>query len=77
MAALNFQEVKSILGKYSGLLKVMSLNLFNFQADDKNMFNRAKFLQNGNCGFVLKPGYMAGNDPQEPNLDENVRNRRC
>jgi len=30
----------------------------NFQASDKiNMMNRAKFLQNGNCGYVLKPDY--------------------
>jgi len=45
----------------------------NFQeVDDKNMFNRAKFLQNGNCGYVLKPGYMTGNDYQEPNFEENA-----
>jgi len=43
----------------------------NFQeADDKNIFNRAKFLQNGNCGYVLKPDFMTGNDYQEPNLED-------
>ena len=24
------------------------------------MYNRAKFLQNGNCGYVLKPRFMSG-----------------
>jgi len=43
----------------------------NFQeADDKNHFNRAKFLQNGNCGYVLKPDFMTGDGYQEPNLEE-------
>jgi len=32
----------------------------NFQeADRSNMYNRAKFLQNGNCGYVLKPRFMS------------------
>ena len=32
----------------------------NFQQGDRtNMFNRAKFLQNGNCGYVLKPGFLS------------------
>jgi len=44
----------------------------SFQADDKNLFNRAKFLQNGNCGYVLKPEYMTENDYQEPNLEVNA-----
>jgi len=31
----------------------------NFQeADRSNMYNRAKFLQNGKCGYVLKPIFM-------------------
>ena len=30
------------------------------QADRSNMYNRAKFLQNGNCGFLLKPKFMSG-----------------
>jgi len=32
----------------------------NFQeADRSNMYNRAKFLQNGNCGYLLKPKFMS------------------
>merc|ERR1712126_428853 len=32
----------------------------NFQESDKiNMLNRAKFLLNGNCGYVLKPDFNA------------------
>eukprot|EP00092_Neocalanus_flemingeri_P024885 GFUD01026985.1.p1 GENE.GFUD01026985.1~~GFUD01026985.1.p1 ORF type:complete len:650 (+),score=151.93 GFUD01026985.1:38-1951(+) len=35
----------------------------NFQECDRtNMFNRAKFLQNGNCGFVLKPSFLSNPD---------------
>jgi len=35
----------------------------NFQEPDPvNLFNRAKFLQNGNCGYVLKPEYMNEGD---------------
>ena len=30
------------------------------QADRSNMYNRAKFLQNGKCGYVLKPIFMQG-----------------
>jgi len=45
----------------------------NFQeADEKNLFNRAKFLQNGNCGYVLKPEYMNGNGHNTPNFAENA-----
>ena len=51
----------------------MNFKAVIFQADDKNLFNRAKFLQNGNCGYVLKPEYMTENDYQEPNLEVNVR----
>jgi len=40
----------------------------NFQeADDRNLFNRAKFLQNGSCGYVLKPDFMTGNNSHEQN----------
>jgi len=32
----------------------------NFQeADRSNMYNRAKFLQNGNSGYLLKPKFMS------------------
>ena len=30
------------------------------QADRSNMYNRAKFLQNGKCGYILKPIFMQG-----------------
>jgi len=39
----------------------------NFQQGDRtNMFNRAKFMQNGNCGFVLKPAFL--NNPEIYNI---------
>jgi len=31
----------------------------NFQEDDKyNLYNRAKFVDNGGCGYVVKPNYL-------------------
>ncbi len=31
----------------------------NYQTEDKaNLFNRARFLDNGGCGFVLKPNFL-------------------
>ena len=35
------------------------MTALNFQTGDKPMqLNQAKFLQNGNCGYVLRPEYM-------------------
>merc|ERR1719334_1302524 len=35
----------------------------NFQQGDRtNMLNRAMFLQNGNCGYVLKPSFLSDPD---------------
>ena len=36
----------------------------NYQTDDKqNFLNRAKFSDNGGCGYVLKPGFLNEPDP--------------
>ncbi|KOC61102.1 1-phosphatidylinositol 4,5-bisphosphate phosphodiesterase gamma-1 [Habropoda laboriosa] len=35
----------------------------NYQTGDKSMqLNQAKFRENGNCGYILKPEFMFGND---------------
>lgn len=42
----------------------------NFQTPDKStQFNAAKFRDNGNCGFILKPEFMNRDnfDPNDPN----------
>lgn len=48
----------------------------NFQTGDKAMqLNQAKFMQNGSCGFVLRPDFMFRPDynPQDPStLPENL-----
>ncbi|XP_032784471.2 1-phosphatidylinositol 4,5-bisphosphate phosphodiesterase gamma-1 isoform X1 [Daphnia magna] len=39
----------------------------NYQTPDKNMqINEAKFLQNGKCGYVLKPSYMRKTSDYNP-----------
>ncbi len=31
----------------------------NYQTEDKpNLYNRAKFADNGGCGYVLKPEFL-------------------
>ena len=36
----------------------------NYQTDDKqNFLNRAKFSDNGGCGYVLKPDFLTEPDP--------------
>ena len=45
-----------------------------FQADKINMMNRAKFLQNGNCGYVLKPEFMLSNENY--NLGEETEDKK-
>ncbi|XP_046406042.1 1-phosphatidylinositol 4,5-bisphosphate phosphodiesterase delta-4-like isoform X2 [Ischnura elegans] len=43
----------------------------NYQSDDKPMFfNEAKFRQNGNCGYVLKPDYL-----RDPKIVRNTGKR--
>ena len=37
------------------------------------MMNRAKFLQNGKCGYILKPEFMATNDY---NLGEETEDKK-
>ncbi|RWS24632.1 1-phosphatidylinositol 4:5-bisphosphate phosphodiesterase gamma-1-like protein, partial [Leptotrombidium deliense] len=35
----------------------------NYQTGDKfNQINRSKFMQNGNCGYVLKPQFLTSNE---------------
>ena len=37
----------------------------NYQTDDRqNFFNRAKFGDNGGCGYILKPDFLRKPDPQ-------------
>ena len=45
-----------------------------FQADKINMMNRAKFLQNGKCGYILKPEFMFTNESY--NLGEETEDKK-
>ena len=54
MVALNFQAVKT---KLSDFLHIV-YKYYHFQHDRRNMMNKAKFMQNGNCGYVLKPNIL-------------------
>ena len=38
------------------------------------MINRAKFLQNGKCGYLLKPGFMLTNEKY--NLKEETEDKK-
>ena len=42
------------------IIMTITIILELLQADRSNMYNRAKFLQNGKCGYVLKPIFMQG-----------------
>ena len=45
------------------------MTALNFQTGDKPMqLNQAKFMQNGGCGYVLRPEYMfqTNYSPLEP-----------
>ena len=53
MVALNFQAV-SRKANFNSRKWIYN---FSIQSDKINMMNRAKFLQNGSCGYVLKPDY--------------------
>ena len=44
--------------KKSCFLTFVSVAL-NYQTDDRqNMLNRAMFIGNGGCGYILKPRYL-------------------
>ena len=42
------------------IIMTITIILELLQADRSNMYNRAKFLQNGKCGYILKPIFMQG-----------------
>ena len=46
----------------------------SFQPDKINMMNRAKFLQNGKCGYLLRPGFMLTNEKY--NLKEETEDKK-
>ena len=46
----------------------------NYQTDDKqNFLNRAKFSDNGGCGYILKPDFLRDPDPEySPILPDSI-----
>lgn len=51
---------------WNGGCQIVSLN---YQTEDKpNLFNTAKFRQNGNCGYALKPDFLCKGDFKESSL---------
>ena len=62
-------------------MKILYLTLLlsvalNYQTDDKqNFLNRAKFSDNGGCGYVLKPEFLLQPDPDYSPLTANAMGR--